>query len=192
MRQVDRGDTIIEVVLAFAIFSLAAVGTMALLNAGVATTQRNLEITLVRQQVDAQAEILRYLRDTKNNRWQELISPANIVTNPLSLSESCRPLGGLTQAFYMKPTISANPGTTPTVYTRQTLNGTTYVSPTTYAKIDYTAGALKSEGIWIQAAKAQTNNNAGVNAYDFYIHACWNSVGVNEPMTAGTIVRIYD
>ena len=48
-----RGDTIVELVIAFAIFSLAAVASIAILNSGVATTQRNLEITLVRQQVDA-------------------------------------------------------------------------------------------------------------------------------------------
>jgi len=65
-----------------------------------------------------------------------------------------------------------------------------YVTPATYAKIDYASGAVQSQGIWIQATRAQ--QNGAVTAYDFYIHACWDSVGIHIPMTLGTIVRIYD
>lgn len=65
MRRREQGDTIIEVVVAFAIFSAVALATMMIINNGVAITQRNLEITLVREQVDAQAELLRYIKETK-------------------------------------------------------------------------------------------------------------------------------
>src|SRR5664279_826252 len=56
-----RGDTLVEVLFAVAIFSLVAVGGLAIMNQGTATSQRALEITLVRQEVDSQAETLRFL-----------------------------------------------------------------------------------------------------------------------------------
>lgn len=59
----QRGDTIIEVLLAVTVFSLVAVGGMAIMNQGAAMAQRSLEIGLVRQQIDAQADALRYIHN---------------------------------------------------------------------------------------------------------------------------------
>ena len=50
-RHSARGDTIIEVVMAVAMFSMLAIGIMALMNSGIAIAQRSLELTLVRQQI---------------------------------------------------------------------------------------------------------------------------------------------
>ena len=187
MKQVSQGDTIVEMVLAFAIFSLAAVGTMTVINNGVATTQRDLETTLVREQIDTQAEMIRYIRDTKSPAWQTLTSAT--IANPLPLNQSCQQVASISQGCYIKPFIdNANPANT--TFTRQSITSATYVTPATYARIDYAGGAAQSQGIWIQATKAQQNGS--VTAYDFYIHACWDSVGVHVPMTLGTIVRIYD
>ena len=63
-RHSARGDTIIEVVMAVAMFSMLAIGIMALMNSGIAMAQRSLELTLVRQQIDSQAEMLRYIHKT--------------------------------------------------------------------------------------------------------------------------------
>ena len=186
MRRREQGDTIIEVVVAFAIFSAVALATMMIINNGVAITQRNLEITLVREQVDAQAELLRYIKETNNPIWQTLISPGRLTASPVSLSDSCRDAlssGG----YYVKPAISSNLTTTPTTFTLSN----SFAKPATYAKIDYSTGATQSKGIWIQGTRAQQKSGAPA-AYDFYIHACWDSVGVSVPMTAGTIVRIYE
>lgn len=187
-RRLESGDTIIGVVLAFAIFSAAAMGTITLINSGLATTQRNLETTLVRQQIDSQAEQLRYLRDTGNPAWSTIIDPAALVAAPLGLDDSCREASAIPQGFYVRPTIAADPANT--TYSRQAITGASLVVPETYAKIDYSSGALRSEGIWIQATRAQ--QNGPIAAYDFYIHACWDSYGIDEPVTLGTIVRIYE
>ena len=56
----QSGDTIIEVILAISIFSLVAVAGLSVMNKGNASAQRSLEITLVRNQIDAQAEVLRF------------------------------------------------------------------------------------------------------------------------------------
>lgn len=59
----QRGDTLIEVVVAVMVFSLVAVGAILLMNQGTAMAQRSLEIGLVRNQMDAQADALRYLHN---------------------------------------------------------------------------------------------------------------------------------
>lgn len=196
MSQRQQGDTIIEVVIAFAIFTAAAVAAITLINSGLATTQRNLETTLVRQQIDSQAELLRHLRDTRDPVWSQLTASTAIVASPVSLagavvSNKCIDPSAVGQAFYIQPQVSPDPST-PTVYSRRAVNSTTYQPAETYAKIDYATGATVSQGIWIQAGKAQEELSAGVPAYDFYIHACWESVGQNAPMVLGTIVRIYE
>ena len=56
-----KGDTLIEVMFAVGIFGLAAVGAISLMNRGLATAQNTLEITMARQEIDGQAEILRFL-----------------------------------------------------------------------------------------------------------------------------------
>ncbi|MCA9342347.1 hypothetical protein KC945_03000, partial [Candidatus Saccharibacteria bacterium] len=69
----QRGDTLIEVLLAFSIFTLVAISTFALMNRGINTAQQSLETTLVRQQLDSQAELLRFIHDTKPAIWNEII-----------------------------------------------------------------------------------------------------------------------
>ena len=56
-----RGDTLIEVMFAVGVFGLAAVGAISLMNRGLATAQNTLEVTMARQEIDGQAEILRFL-----------------------------------------------------------------------------------------------------------------------------------
>ena len=196
MSRREQGDTIIEVVLAFVIFTMAAVAAITLINSGLATTQRGLEATLVRQQIDAQGELLRYLRDTRDEAWDQIVAPGALVATPISLAGTvspgniCTNAATISQAFYVQPQVAANPALT--TYSRRAINNTTYRTPDTYAKIEYTAGAIQSQGIWIQATRAQERSGASVPAYDFYIHACWHSVGQSVPMMLGTIVRIYE
>ena len=56
-----KGDTLIEVMFAVGVFGLAAVGAISLMNRGLAAAQNTLEVTMARQEIDGQAEILRFL-----------------------------------------------------------------------------------------------------------------------------------
>lgn len=56
-----HGDTIIEVMMAVAIFAIIAVVTIGLMNNGVSNIQRTLEYTMARNEIDSQAEALRYI-----------------------------------------------------------------------------------------------------------------------------------
>jgi len=58
-----RGDTVIEVTFAIVIFSLVAVGAIALMNSSTNTAQASLEITMTRSEMAAQAEALRFIHN---------------------------------------------------------------------------------------------------------------------------------
>ena len=188
MRRYERGDTLIELVIAFAIFSLAAVMTLSILNRGVSATQRSLEATLVRQQIDSQAELLRYIHATNPTLWSSLVATPTATPDPISSDSAC-PVSP-SSAFYINPTVNvAEPEKT--VIAKTPISAATYQKPQTYARINYGASGQQAEGIWIQVSEAENDSNPTVRAYDFYIHACWDSVGQDFPLTLGTIVRLY-
>lgn len=56
-----RGDTIIEVIFAITVFSMVSILTLSLMNRGLATTTASLQLTLARQEMDAQAEAIRFI-----------------------------------------------------------------------------------------------------------------------------------
>ena len=173
----QRGDTLIEVLLAFSIFTLVAISTFALMNRGINTAQQSLETTLVRQQLDSQAELLRFIHDTKPAIWNEIINPSNLATSAGSACYDNLPTGAF---FAAMPNGSVG---------RVALSNTTYAKPMTTSKIDYTSGG-KSEGIWVYAV--QVNDSSNQRAYDMHIRACWESVGSGPKSTLGTIVRLYE
>lgn len=75
-----RGDTFIEVMFAIAVFSLVAVISIAMMNAGIASSERSLELVTARNEINAQAEALRFVHnaytaqaeDDNNNDYKVL------------------------------------------------------------------------------------------------------------------------
>lgn len=183
-----RGDTIIEVILAVTVFSAIAVGSMVIMNSGISVVQRSLEITLVRQQIDAQAEMLRYVFDRKGendtyyvNMWNNDI--ATNVGTPTEIIDalSCPSSADLSNGFAFVPGPGGN---------LEILHSSTDYAdqPDTYAKVDF--GAKESQGISIQLTNV--TGGSGPVAQDAYIQACWHAPGSPRPVTIGTIVRLYD
>lgn len=83
MRRIKRGDTLIEVLIAVTIFSIAALSAVGIMNHGLNNTQAALETTMARTEIDAQAESLRFIHDSyasgKNvdafkATWQKIIN----------------------------------------------------------------------------------------------------------------------
>jgi len=84
-----RGDTLIEVLFSILVFSLVAIITVNLMNNGISTAQRSLEITMARTEIDAQAEALRFVHHSFLNEhkfasgvkqydalWQKIVDNA--------------------------------------------------------------------------------------------------------------------
>ncbi len=203
-RSKQRGDTLIEVLFAITVFSLVVVGSLSIMNQGVAAAQRSLEITLVRQQIDSQAAALRYMHDsylavyqpgiTFNlaaptsgaEEWYQLVNSSSMVSSASNFSG----------AVATCPTI---PGTAFVVEPKGiTLMPRSVIQPATgYSQIEYnTSGVMtNSRGLWIEAVRyysAADSTQVDVGYIDFHIRACWRSFGASNPVTLGTIVRLYE
>ena len=59
---VKKGDTLIEVTLAVGIFSMVAIAIVAVMSGGTSSSQTVLETTLAREEIDTQAEALRFIQ----------------------------------------------------------------------------------------------------------------------------------
>lgn len=59
-----RGDTLIEVMFAIAVFSMVAVISISMMNAGVSSGERSLELVTARNELNGQAEALRFIHSS--------------------------------------------------------------------------------------------------------------------------------
>lgn len=201
-----RGDTLIEVLFAVTVFSLVAVGSMSIMNQGTAASQRSLEITLVRQQIDSQAETLRFLNasyvsvyssgvtypaDTPAGQWQQIHDSIMSDGSTASVSEFGKCPNPPPDGSFVMNTNGAK-------FVK--LASDKYKPAVTYSQVRYidddsTKVVDSSEGLWIEgiASDEPTDNNQKNTGYiDFHIRACWDSPGLTVPMTLGTIVRLYE
>lgn len=186
----QRGDTIVEVLFSIAVFSLIAVGGLSIMNQGTALAQRALEINLVRQQMDSQAEALRYVNQAYVADFGKNGAPTalwNKIATEKTVSQASRFEAMVVDNKCVVPAANANPFALDTTKLTTDPLLTPTATPATFAKIRYDGGTTVAEGIWVQAVRT---GNQGF--YDFHIRACWDSPGRTSPMTLGTIVRLYE
>jgi len=204
----QRGDTLIEVLFAVTVFSLVAVGSLAIMNQGIATSQRALEITIVRQEIDAQSQALRFMNSAyvasyQTNQTQYPAGPAQ---------EWATMLASITSTPVQIPTEFSNVTVCPTPPSGSFIinaHGAKFVSAignvlqpaVTYAQVNYQtdsnviSSVTSAQGIWIEAipsAVSGDKNQASAGYIDFHILACWDGPGNGPPVTIGTIVRLYE
>lgn len=187
-----RGDTIIEVLFAVTIFSALAISGLSVMNRSVGTAQRTLEVSLVRQEINNQAEVLRFVHDSyisgsdtvQAQVWNNIADSSNIIlanqlTSLDTLVNSCQP--PTQRAFIINPrTVKLVTNSTANIFQpAQIYSQLRYNSDNSIAKVD---------GIWIQQL---VGNNGGTEYRDFHIRACWQAPGGNVPVTLSTVVRLY-
>jgi len=194
LKSSQAGDTIIEVILAFTVFSMIAVGAIAIMNRGTATAEQALETTLVRQQIDNQAAILRYLHQSY------MADPTNSGGAPAvfkTLIDDSMPNGYLSNdkpsSFGDNLCLTKIPGVNP--FALQA-NGTLVPKANLLPMSNAAAPAFSQQsganayGLWIEAVKGE--GAAGQPSFaDFHIRACWYSTTDDVARTLGTIVRLY-
>lgn len=183
LTRVGRGDTIVEVILAFALFTLIAVGALAIMNRGANMADRSLELTLVREQIDAQADILRYARDTKATAWQDIKSNLGTAASATAELTACPDASQLPDAAF-----SVNLATDGSVSRTPLKNADSIFSTTPTSSNFAFRGAPTVAGMW--TVPVEVEGNPGT--YDMYIRACWYPPGSSSPEVLGTIVRLYD
>ena len=190
MRKLNGGDTLVEVLLGVTIFSLVAVIALETMNRGMAIAQYSLETTLVRQQVDAQAEMLRYAHDMKNDTWKKLVDNNSVSVSAVNDNEGNLGVEKCPDDFSTKEFALA---ATPSLASKISIlnNPGDYKAAETYARVD--SDTKKTYGISVRLVKPSTaTGSRDSNKYDAYIKACWMPVGSKMPATIGTIVRLYD
>ena len=190
MRKFNRGDTLVEVLLGVTIFSLVAVIALETMNRGMAIAQYSLETTLVRQQVDAQAEMIRYAHDMKNDTWKKLVDDNSVSVSAVNDNEGNLGVEKCPDDFSTKEFALA---ATPSLASKISIlnNPGDYKAAETYARVD--SDTKKTYGVSVRLVKPSTTTGSrDSNKYDAYIKACWMPVGSKMPATIGTIVRLYD
>lgn len=191
----DQGDTLVEVIFSFAVFSLVIVSALVLMNQGMAMAQRSLEITLVRQQIDNQVALVRQAQEKNSQAWQDLKGPGNsrVVADPgaFEVPDVCPDATqiGLGDAAQF---LGVDSGTQ-TVRRYVANNSTSFERARVYSRVDVrgadSGNIPKSYGIWVVLAKPE--NDSVSRGYDLHVRACWDSVGTDKPMAIGTLVRLY-
>jgi type II secretory pathway pseudopilin PulG len=200
-RQANKGDTLIEVLFAVTVFSLIVVGSLSIMNQGLAAAQRSLEITQVRQEIDGQAETLRFLHDSYVSVYQSGVTSAGL-TGPARQWALIMEQSSVANAQPFDTNLAVCPSAPnrsfvvdPTKATYQSLS-TIYKTPLTASMLEYNAsGALiASQGLWVEAVPSAVSSDTAQQTagyVDFHIRACWDTTGSSRPMNLGTIVRLY-
>jgi type II secretory pathway pseudopilin PulG len=190
----QRGDTIIEVLFATTVFSLVAVGGLSIMNQGMAMAQRSLEIGLVRQQIDAQADALRYLNQAYVADYGKR-GAATTTWNQVIVSHAIDRAQDFTAMVVDNKCQMPTPSEAPFALDITKLGSNPVIASTTdvatYAKVRYDDDPVTAEGVWIQAVRSPSSDNRP-GFYDFHIRACWQTPGQAAPVTLGTIVRLYE
>ena len=90
---IKKGDTLIEVTLAVGIFSMVAITIVSVMASGTTGAQTALETTLAREEIDAQAEAIRFIQSayiadkgSEDNRFQTLWQ--SIVKNAVNVNST--------------------------------------------------------------------------------------------------------
>ncbi len=202
--QLNRGDTLIEVLFAVTIFSMIVVGALSIMNQGTSASRRALETTIARQAIDGQVETLRFMHESYVADYQSgasynlsdaTTSPAeeyyviirNAIDHPkttasnLALNTTC-PNTAPAYSFLVNP---AN--------ARAVMSSAMLQKADVYPELTYnSSGVLTAgKGLWIEALRS-TDATTDAGIIDFHIRACWQALGSKTPVTLGTIVRLYE
>ena len=119
--RLKHGDTLIEVTIAVGIFSMIAVAVVSVISGSTSNAQISLETTITREQIDAQAEALRFIHgsyistrsnqdnDTKYTKlWEEITKNAKSSTDKDALNYFPNTCSELYDGGEKSPIISQN------------------------------------------------------------------------------------
>jgi prepilin-type N-terminal cleavage/methylation domain-containing protein len=172
----ERGDTLVEVLMAIVIISIVIVGAMTMMSRGLSVAQIALEHSQTRLMINSQLEMLRFARDSyvkdKTNvnalQWQAIVTASNATA--VAYNASCNVTGGK-QGFYMSKT-------------------NTQVMRNTYTPSTPAALPSPGQGLWVESVSSA----GGVSpAYlDIVVRACWQAAGSGGQQATVTAQRIYD
>lgn len=213
---VKQGDTIVEALFALAVFGFVAVACLMVMQRGIAAAQLSLEINLVRKQMDAQAEALRFINDAifvrqRREEFNQSISDYGQIWK--SVTDEASDGDPTKLSDMIKDGKCSDPPNDKNVFVINTKSNHLTVVSASYTKIskarvysrlyfddkddenrisDASYRQLQRvEGIWVEAYKGKEEGGK-VQYYDFYIKACWETPLSTVPITLATVIRLNE
>ncbi|MDR0957359.1 MAG: prepilin-type N-terminal cleavage/methylation domain-containing protein [Candidatus Nomurabacteria bacterium] len=185
----QRGDTLIEVLIAITVLGIVVSGVMSIMNRNYVSILNSAERTAVRAEMNSQAELLHYVHSQDSATWEDI--------KKLAVSDDKNGNINITTRY----AITTGNITTPTAgsFYMNDRDDISNVKIETGLENNDDSGdgcnpnnrATSGNGIWIDAVK-YTGDSSGKAYYDFYIKACWTPLGSLPQSQSSTIVRIYD
>lgn len=189
----QRGDTLVEVLLATAVLALIISGTAYVMSTGLAKSQLSLERTQVQASVAGQASVLRALREAAIKKrspeavslWRQVGDYAKTPNSQLQQAV-CHPASPANDKrfYFYDGADSVSNWLQPQEFE---------ATATQKADIVPKSGFLPTagDGLWIEAYYYPTSNPSQLAYYDFYIKACWDGSGSLGEQEVKSVVRLY-
>lgn len=193
-RQAKSGDSIIEVLLAVAIFSAIAVTSVAIMNKGLSSAQTALESTMVRTELDAQAEAIRFIEQAYETNSRGIIGSQWGTI----LGGAIAPDDGDTDSDYNKLKSAINGDTACPTETDFLPDGKYFLYDGSAIKRDpqlstTSIPSATSGGLWFAVVKNNSEDDIEkIEYFDFYISACWDALNSPMPAKRTTIIRLHN
>lgn len=168
----QRGDTLIEVMLALSVLGIVSVTTMSIMNRSTLQAMDTVERTAVRSDINSQIELLNYTRDhyQSSEAWGQIVARKTTDIAAVNDADKCKPSSS---SFYL-----TQDGDGVKVNT----DGIVANNPN--------GRATPGNGIWIDAVYVSSDP---IPYYSFYVKACWTRAGNNHvTASSSTVARIYD
>ncbi len=204
-RRKQAGDTLVEVLLAFSIFGLAATTIIRTMNDGFTRMFSSGQQSQIQSVMRGQIAIIQKahadeVQDPASDTWDTVvsaISPANDTTSPALAADQRDDVVNADGCTYSKnknriyfTTDSGATWTTPSLKTGSTA-GDVAVAPSGETPVP------DGVSIWVEAKQTKHGDvgsngkpNNGRGYYDFYAKACWSDGRVNRQIK--TVTRLYE
>ncbi|MCL2451832.1 prepilin-type N-terminal cleavage/methylation domain-containing protein [Candidatus Saccharibacteria bacterium] len=208
MTKNQRGDTLVEVLIAITVLGIIIVGVMATMNRSLVSILNSAERTATRADINSQTDLLNYVHRNDSETWEKIKNlaykneedgkvPPEVMRDPVcQINVDGHPGDDETDpnpgSFYLAPIVidKEDGGDGISVFDVELAFGlTNEVNGTNQFQ-----RAIPGRGVWIDAVYYPQNDTTNRRSYiDFYIKACWVPFGGRDVDNQSiTVARIYD
>lgn len=174
----ERGDTLVEVLVAIALLGVVIAAAMRMMTVGQAAILNNVERTQVQSQMTSQLNMIRYARDEYFRAERQPMSPGardwmgimNYVSPELINPDGC---SQAREGFWLD-----------TARFDGAAEDQVAVRP--YGQSVPETVATPGDGLWVEARRQGNENYV-----DFVIKSCWSTSNSNGQQEAKTAMRLY-
>jgi prepilin-type N-terminal cleavage/methylation domain-containing protein len=195
MKKNQRGDTLVEVLIAITVLGIIVAGCLAVMNRSLVSILNSAERTASRADINSQTDLLNYVYRNDKATWDKIMKMA--YTNKSSSSAP----DNVTKVCELNPGSNSSSKTAGSFWLEYKPDGSGVGLHENLTKNDngtnQSQRAIPGKGLWIDAVYYPKNSVNNKRSYvDFYIKACWVPLGRGtSPDTNSrsvTVTRIYD